>query len=119
MRSQEIKELHKLEGDELLLNGHDICHDTLELKRTVLVKQYAPETFRFIRSTHNINDDDFFASLDPSQNLAQIQSAGQGAGASGSFFFFTADHKYLMKTMSYTEILHMLRSLSAYMEYID
>lgn len=43
-------------------------------------------------------------SLDPSKNIKQIQNAGLGAGASGSFFFFSNDKKFIMKTMSILEV---------------
>jgi len=39
-------------------------------------------------------------SLDPPKNIKQIEKAGLGAGASGSFFFFSNDRKFIIKTMS-------------------
>jgi 1-phosphatidylinositol-4-phosphate 5-kinase len=69
--------------------------------------------------SHNIEDAEFYGSIEPSKNIKQIQNAGGGAGASGSFFFFSQDKKFLMKTMSHTEIKHMIRSLPAYLEHID
>lgn len=59
------------------------------------------------------------ASLDPSANIKSIQNAGLGAGASGSFFFFTSDKKYIMKTMSILEIKQMQRVLPSYYEHLD
>jgi len=61
---------------------------------------YAPNTFEAIRSLHNIEDKHIIESLDPSKNIKQIQNAGEGAGASGSFFFFASDRRFIMKTMS-------------------
>ena len=59
------------------------------------------------------------ASLDPSRNIKQIQNAGLGAGASGSFFFFTNDKKFIMKTMSILEVKQMLRVLAIYLEHLE
>ena len=39
---------------------------TLTLKRLVIVKQYAPETFRRIRLLNNVRDEHLWESLDPS-----------------------------------------------------
>jgi 1-phosphatidylinositol-4-phosphate 5-kinase len=58
-------------------------------------------------------------SLDPSKNIKQIQNAGEGAGASGSFFFFCSDRKFILKTMSSKEIKHMIRCLPSYFEHME
>lgn len=58
-------------------------------------------------------------SLNPSVNIKQIQNAGLGAGASGSFFFFSEDKKFIMKTMSTTEVGHMQRIMKTYLEHIQ
>lgn len=38
-------------------------------------------------------------SLDLERNRQQVFKAGEGAGASGSFFFFSKDGKYIIKTL--------------------
>lgn len=58
-------------------------------------------------------------SLDPSVNIKQIQNAGLGAGASGSFFFFTENKRFIMKTMSTLEVKQMIRVLPAYLEHLE
>ena len=58
-------------------------------------------------------------SLDPKENIGQIQKSGEGAGASGSFFFFAKDRNFIMKTMSEKEIKHLLRMLPSYFEHLD
>ena len=92
---------------------------TLNLKRVVNVKQYAPETFKKIRELHNITDEDLMKSLDPAENIGQIQKSGEGAGASGSFFFFAQDKNFIMKTMSIKEIHHLLRMIPSYYEHLE
>jgi hypothetical protein len=44
--------------------------------------------------------------------------AGEGAGSSGSFFFFSHDQRFLIKTMSSEEVKKMLKMLDAYIEHI-
>ena len=92
---------------------------TLNLKRTVIIRQYAPKVFRKIRLLNNIKDQDLIESLDPSKNIKQIQNAGEGAGASGSFFFFSHDRKFIMKTMSKLEINHLIRVLPHYYDHLN
>jgi hypothetical protein len=37
-------------------------------------------------------------------NLANARAAGEGAGKSGSFFFFSHDRKFIVKTMFESEL---------------
>jgi len=53
---------------------------------------------------HNIKAEDLIKSLEPSKNIKQIQNAGEGAGASGSFFFFSSDRRFIIKTMNKKEV---------------
>lgn len=43
---------------------------------------------------------DFHQSLSPKYNLDMVFKAGEGAGRSGSFFFFSHDRKWIIKTMT-------------------
>ena len=51
------------------------------------------------------------ASLDPEANRDQVFKAGEGAGRSGSFFFFSHDRKFIIKTMTQVELDLVLRML--------
>ena len=56
-------------------------------------------------------------SLSPIANRDQVFKAGEGAGRSGSFFFFSHDRKFIIKTMSKAELdllLGMMPALSAH-----
>ena len=44
------------------------------------------------------------ASLSPKFNRDMVFNAGEGAGRSGSFFFFSHDHKFIIKTMTKEEL---------------
>jgi len=94
-------------------------NNELEIKRKVTIKQYAPETFRKIRKLFEITDKDLIEALEPALNMKNIQSSGEGAGASGSFFFFCMNCKFTIKTISSTEIGHMLRMMPDYLEYLE
>ena len=65
------------------------------------------ETFR-----DYIADFDFIsASLNPEANRDQVFKAGEGAGRSGSFFFFSHDRKFIIKTMTSKELKVILKLL--------
>jgi hypothetical protein len=57
-------------------------------------------------------------SLAPELNRKQVFNAGEGAGKSGSFFFFSHDRKYIIKTMTGAEIEVMLKILPNYIEHL-
>ena len=65
----------------------------------------------------NIDPSDFKRSLKIESNLHNIFSSGQGAGKSGSFFFFSADNKFIVKTMRGNEPAVLLKHLDKLTEH--
>ena len=61
----------------------------------------------------NISD-----SLNLEDNIANVFAAGEGAGASGSFFFFSKDKKCLIKTMRGSEKKKMLEMLDDFVSHL-
>ena len=53
----------------------------------------------------------FRESLSPKFNRDMVFMAGEGAGRSGSFFFFSHDRKFIIKTMTKSELKLYLRVL--------
>lgn len=69
------------------------------------ILSYAPRVFRFIRAIDKIDEFDIMKSVKPELNRLQIfkvkeKQDHQNGGKSGSFFFFTEDKNYIIKTMS-------------------
>lgn len=71
---------------------------------------YAPQVFESIRKKFGIRRDQYSRSLGPEQILSymlqgQFNSLAElcSSGKSGSFFYYTADGKYMLKTVSRTE----------------
>ena len=54
-----------------------------------------------------------YHSLSPKFNRDSVFQAGEGAGASGSFFFFSHDKKFIIKTIPKDELNEVLRLLPA------
>ena len=53
-------------------------------------------------------------SLSPEYNRDMVFKAGEGAGASGSFFFFSHDRRFIIKTMTNEELHLFLKMLPNY-----
>jgi hypothetical protein len=60
-----------------------------------------PEVYADIGKLH--------ASLSPDFNQEQVFQAGEGAGASGSFFFFSHDKRFIIKTLTGSELKLLLK----------
>ena len=78
------------------------------MKIKIDITAYAPQVFKFIRHLDGIDEVDIINSVDPMNNKFQIFKSNKGqknqqGGKSGSFFFFTQDKKYIIKTMSEAE----------------
>jgi len=59
------------------------------------------------------------SSLSPSLNRDMVFKAGEGAGRSGSFFFFSHDNKFIIKTMTNSELILMKTIVPAYVEHLQ
>jgi 1-phosphatidylinositol-4-phosphate 5-kinase len=57
-------------------------------------------------------------SLDIRRNREMIFKAGEGSGSSGSFFFFSKDNKFLIKTINKQEKDIFLSMIDSYIEHI-
>lgn len=69
---------------------------------TITAKAYS--IFQRLRLLDNITYQSIFKSLDPNKNRSQIFSSGEASGASGSFFFFSHDKRFIVKTVSNGEM---------------
>ena len=60
----------------------------------------------------------FRESLSPKFNRDMVFMAGEGAGRSGSFFFFSHDKEFIIKTMYENELKVFIKALPKYFEYL-
>jgi len=51
-------------------------------------------------------------SLRPENNTSSVFKAGEASGASGSFFFFSHDKEFIVKTMTDSEMLFFRKKVS-------
>jgi len=78
-------------------------------------KDYAPKVFKKIREFSNINSEDYIKSISDKFMLLELSSPGK----SGSFFYFSPDYRYLIKTVHYNEHRHFFKVLDKYYNYLE
>ena len=65
-----------------------------------------------------IDPRDIIKSLDNDSNRKMIFKAGESAGASGSFFFFSHDNRFIIKTLRGTEMRDLIKMLDKYVHHL-
>lgn len=83
------------------------------------ITSYDDEKFLRILKLDNISFDEVMQSLSLESNRQNVFKAGEGAGQSGSFFFFSRDNRFLIKTMNKQERNILLGMLDDMVEYLE
>lgn len=85
------------------------CNSLSIFSKKVKVIEYLPYIFHNIRKIDKISKEQFKDSFDIQKNLPNLSKFTGSEGKSGSIFFFTYDNKYLLKTISDSELYSLLR----------
>jgi 1-phosphatidylinositol-4-phosphate 5-kinase len=85
--------------------------------KTDLVR-HQKEKFEEIQRIDGISPQTMLDSLNIRKNREMIFKAGEGSGSSGSFFFFSKDNKFLIKTINKQEKDIFLSMIDSYIEHI-
>ncbi|KAI5966084.1 MSS4 [Candida margitis] len=75
---------------------------------------YAPQVFRWLRDQFNIDQANYLISITGQLIVSQIKSEGK----SGSFFYFSKDKVYLIKTLRYNEFKFLQKILESYVDHV-
>jgi hypothetical protein len=86
----------------------------LNIDVNVNVIVHAPLFFKSIQQGNGVTSEELIDSLSPKYNRNMVFKVGEGAGASGSFFFFSQNRKFIIKTMTQTELNRFLKILPYY-----
>lgn len=78
-------------------------------------KDYAPWVFRHLRSTFQLDPADYLVSLTSKYILSELGSPGK----SGSFFYFSRDYKYIIKTIHHGEHKFLRKILKEYYNHVQ
>ncbi|KAJ2081605.1 Phosphatidylinositol-4-phosphate 5-kinase [Coemansia sp. RSA 988] len=77
-------------------------------------KDYAPWVFRCIREAFHLSTEEYLVSLTDKYILSEVGSSGK----SGSFFYYSQDYRFIIKTVHHTEHKFMRQILPQYYEFV-
>lgn len=99
---------HKFSFD---ITGNEL---TPSAKYDFKFKDYAPWVFRHLRSIFHLDPADYLVSLTAKYILSELGSPGK----SGSFFYFSRDYKYIIKTIHHAEHKFLRKILRQYYDHV-
>ena len=74
----------------------------LNINEGIILTEYAPMLFRNIRKSF-VSEQELYEAFTPKNNPEGIFNFKTGGGKSPSFFFFTDDNKFMIKTLKKSE----------------
>ncbi|CCK68126.1 1-phosphatidylinositol-4-phosphate 5-kinase KNAG_0A04540 [Huiozyma naganishii CBS 8797] len=77
-------------------------------------KDYCPEVFRELRALFGLDPADYLVSLTSKYILSELNSPGK----SGSFFYYSRDYRYIIKTIHHSEHIHLRRHVQEYYNHV-
>lgn len=78
-------------------------------------KDYSPWVFRHLRAKFRLDPADYLMSLTSKYILSELGSPGK----SGSFFYFSRDYKYIIKTIHHGEHRFLRKILRDYFKHVE
>ncbi|KAF2267618.1 SAICAR synthase-like protein [Lojkania enalia] len=100
---------HKFSFD---ITGNEL---TPSAKYDFKFKDYAPWVFRRLRTIFRLDPADYLVSLTSKYILSELGSPGK----SGSFFYFSRDYKYIIKTIHHAEHKFLRKILKEYYNHVQ
>jgi len=80
---------------------------------------YAPLIFNELRKQDGISKEDYLSSFDPEKFLNQLENQKWSEGKSGSFFCFSPDKRFIMKTIDESEACLLENMIVPYYKHIN
>lgn len=95
------------------------------MKKSIQFKDYAPVIFERIRIKYNISNEMYQRSIGPETLLGSLVMGNLSnlteqcsRGKSNSFFYYTKDNKFMLKTISKKEFYFFRKILKSYFNHI-
>jgi len=108
LTDQDFDARHKFSFD---ITGNEL---TPSARYDFKFKDYAPWVFRRLRAKFKLDPADYLMSLTSKYILSELGSPGK----SGSFFYFSRDYKYIIKTIHHAEHKLLRRILREYYAHV-
>ena len=87
-------------------------------KYFIHIVEYANRLFTLLRQIDGVNMMNILDSFNLVNNASQIARAKESIGKSGSFFFFTYDNQFILKTLNDAELKNMRNVVYSYFNHI-
>jgi 1-phosphatidylinositol-4-phosphate 5-kinase len=85
-----------------------------------VILEYCPRIFSELRKNDDITGFNLSNSLSPICNSENVSKMRESEGKSGSFFFFSHDNKFIIKTITNNELNNMLgHFIKSYYEHVS
>lgn len=81
--------------------------------------EFAPDVFAFLRGLDGIDHEHIKESLLPEKNRDSVFKAGESQGKSGSFFFFSHDKNFIIKTMTQSDLDTFKKLFKRYFTHVN
>jgi 1-phosphatidylinositol-4-phosphate 5-kinase len=85
----------------------------------VKIFDFAHRGFRKLRAQDGITREMMIESVKPENNFHSAERAEVESGKSGSFFFYTRDNRFIIKTMFTKELHEMMLNIEKYFEHLS
>ncbi|BFZ60864.1 Phosphatidylinositol-4-phosphate 5-kinase [Saitoella coloradoensis] len=108
LTDEDFEARHKFSFD---ITGNEL---TPSAKYDFKFKDYAPWVFRHLRQLFRLDPADYLVSLTGKYILSQLGSPGK----SGSFFYFSRDYRFIIKTIHHSEHKFLRRILKDYYNHV-
>ena len=89
------------------------------MNEDVKVTEYAPDVFAYLRDLDGIDLPKIKESLSPEHNRDSVFKAGEASGKSGSFFFFSHDKNFIIKTMTSSDLAAFKKLFKRYFAHVN
>ncbi|MCJ1471421.1 Phosphatidylinositol-4-phosphate 5-kinase [Lambiella insularis] len=109
LTDQDFDARHKFSFD---ITGNEL---TPSARYDFKFKDYAPWVFRHLRAKFKLDPADYLISLTSKYILSELGSPGK----SGSFFYFSRDYKYIIKTIHHAEHKLLRKVLREYYAHVE
>jgi 1-phosphatidylinositol-4-phosphate 5-kinase len=93
--------------------------EDLIINEDIKVIEFAPDVFSFLRQIDNIDHEAILKSLHPDFNRESVFRAGESQGKSGSFFFFSHDKNFIIKTMTDSDMKTFMNMFEEYFPHVS
>ena len=84
-----------------------------------LIIEYSNNIFSELRKKDGISNNVIIKSFSPIKNKNAIAKMSESKGRSGSFFFYSHDRKFIIKTITSSELKTFLKIINDYYSYIN